>query len=211
MNDFCPIVKQECKKDECVMWSDEKCLLVRTLEIRVRGFERLFEQPAPISYEEEKVEAPGIKKTEIPTEIETSTPEELATELVSFSKKEFPGEEPWIVGHAAQYFWKGKNIDKWGASPEMQLKVEKVERLARKQLEDEQKAEEKKRLEKEMAGLASLADSCTAWARERGLRRLTYNDVIVFFAEKGVEGEVLSGQTKRALYAKVNLELRTGK
>ena len=32
INTFCPLTRDKCKGDECVMWKNEKCILVSFLE-----------------------------------------------------------------------------------------------------------------------------------------------------------------------------------
>ena len=176
------------------------------MESFVRPPEEEFEEhvpvPIPSSYGYEE-----ISRGEIPEEIKSATPEELAAELLSFAKKEFPEEERIWIRDIATLFWRSKNLERWGLPPEVQLKIEKAEMLAQKQLDSEREIKEREQqLEKERAELPSLINSCVDWAKERGLKRVTKADIEAFLLEKNIE---ILPQTQRALYAMVNVQLKT--
>ena len=170
------------------------------MENFVKQPEEEIEERIPLDYETEE-----IREKEVPTEIKLATPEELAAKLVDFAKKEFPDEERIWIRNISQLFWKSKNIERWGLLPEIQLKIEKAEMLAQKQLDNEREIKEKEQLEKEKAELPSLVSSCVDWARERGLKRITKADVEAFLLEKNIE--ILS-QTQRSLYVMANVEIK---
>lgn len=202
---FCPLIREKCKGNKCVLWKDEKCLVITFMESFVRPPEEEFEEhvpvPIPSSYGYEE-----ISRGEIPEEIKSATPEELAAELLSFAKKEFPEEERIWIRDIATLFWRSKNLERWGLPPEVQLKIEKAEMLAQKQLDSEREIKEREQLEKERAELPSLINSCVDWAKERGLKRVTKADIEAFLLEKNIE---ILPQTQRALYAMVNVQLKT--
>jgi len=200
MNDQCPFYKKKCLGNQCVMWKDESCLIVSFMENFVKQPEEEIEEHIPLDYETEE-----IREKEVPTEIKLATPEELAAKLVDFAKKEFPDEERIWIRNIAQLFWKSKNIERWGLPPEIQLKIEKAEMLAQKQLDNEREIKEKEQLEKEKAELPSLVSSCVDWAKERGLKRITKADVEAFLLEKNIE---ILPQTQRSLYAMANVEIK---
>jgi len=199
MNTFCPIIKEKCRGNECVMWRDERCLIIAFMEIFVRAPE---EENIAIStgYEYEEID-----KVEVPEEIKSATPEELAVNLISFVKEEFPDNKRIWIPNIASLFWSSKNVERWNLPSDIKLKIEKAERLAQRQLENEREIKEKERLETEKIELPSLVGSCVDWAREHGLKRVTKADVEAFLLEKNIE--ILS-QTKRALYAMVNVQLK---
>ena len=203
MNIFCPLIREKCKGNECVMWVDEKCLLITFMKNFVQPPEEEFEERVslPISYEHEEI---SVK--EIPEEIKSATPEELAAELISFAKKEFPDEERIWIRNIASLFWRSKNLERWGLPPEIQLKIEKAEMLAQKQLDTERDIKEREQLEKEKAELPSLVNLCVDWVKEHGLKRVTKADVEAFLLEKNIE---ILPQTQRALYAMVNVQLKS--
>ena len=80
--------------------------------------------------------------------------------------------------------------------------------LAQRQSESEQEIKVKEQLEKEKTELPSLVSLCVDWAKEHGLKRITQSDVDAFLMDKTIE--ILS-QTKRALYAMANVELKKSK
>ncbi len=199
MNTFCPIIKEKCRGNECVMWRDERCLIIAFMEIFVRAPEE--ENIAiPTGYEYEEID-----KVEVPEEIKSATPEELAVKLISFVKEEFPDNKRIWIPNIASLFWRSKNVERWNLPPDIKLKIEKAERLAQRQLENEREIKEKERLEMEKIELPSLVGSCVDWAREHGLKRVTKADVEAFLLEKNIE---ILPQTKRALYAMVNVQLK---
>ena len=203
MNTFCPLIREKCKGNECVMWVDEKCLVVTFMEDFVKPPEEEFEERValPISYEHEEM---SVK--EIPDEIKSATQEELAAELISFAKKEFPDEERVWIHNISPLFWESKNIERWNLPPDIKLKIEKAEMLAQRQLENEREVKEREQLEREKAELPSLVNSCVDWAREHGLKRVTKADIEAFLLEKNIE---ILPQIQRALYAMVNVQLKS--
>ena len=107
MNISCPFFKDECRGNECVMWKDEKCLIVTFMENFVRPPEEEREERAPIV-----VGHLGLEEKEVPDEIKSATPEELAAELISFAKKEFPDEERVLIHRVSDLFWGSKNVER---------------------------------------------------------------------------------------------------
>lgn len=204
MKILCPFFKNDCKGNECVMWKDEKCLIVSFMESILTEPEE-FEGREPIT-PAQIISGTGLEEVEIPGEIKSASPEELAVELISFTKKELSGEERMRVRKVAQLFWGGKKIERWGMPPEIRLKIDKAEMLAQKQLDTEREVKEREQLEKEKMGLPSLTNLCVDWAKEHGLKRVIQSDVEAFLMEKNVE---LLRQTERSLYALVNVKLRS--
>jgi hypothetical protein len=92
--------------------------------------------------------------------------------------------------------------------PEIQLKIERANYLAERQIEQEEDAKKKRRLAEEKEELPSLVSQCLDWARLNGLKRLTLSDIDTFIMEKDLN---LLHETKRAMYSMVNLKLKTGK
>jgi len=200
MNAFCPFSKETCRGSECVMYRDEECLIVSFLQSTSEGISPSVEITEPSGIEIHRPEA------EVPDEIKSATPEELAAELISFVKKELSGEERMWVRKVSRLFWGGKGVERWLMPPDVRLRMEKAEMLAQKELDTEQKVKEREQLEKEKAGLPSLVNLCVDWAIERGLKRVTQADVQAFLMEKNVE---VLRQTERSLYALANVKLRS--
>jgi len=197
MATFCPLIKDKCKKSECLAWKDDACLIFVFLDIQIEN-NKLADLD---DFDEEEPQ-------EIPAEIKTSSPEKLAHELVAFSKAEFGTEsdDPIYIHQITDYFWKSKKIDKWDLPPDLELKIEKAERLADQILEKEQKEQTAKRLEKESAELPALVEDCMKWAQQKGLKKVTHADVDAYLMKKKLN---IHYETQRNLYVTVNLELKT--
>jgi len=143
---------------------------------------------------------------EVPAYIKSATPEELATELVSFVEREFAHEERIWIPRAAEFFWEEKGIKKWEMPADVRLKLEKAELLAQQQIQSKREADLEAQLEKEKAEMPELTTQCVTWARRQGLSRLTQADVDAFLLEIGRE---ILPQTKRAIYATADVQLKS--
>jgi hypothetical protein len=64
-----------------------------------------------------------------------------------------------------------------------------------------------KRANRERKGKTpSIVDSCIDWIKEHGFKRVTHANLGAFLIEKNIE---IISQTRRALYAVVNMKLRS--
>jgi hypothetical protein len=88
----------------------------------------------------------------------------------------------------------------------VRLKVEKAEMLARRIIEQEEEDSEREQQEKEKGELPSLVNMAIDWAREHGLKKLTFGDVEAFLAEKNIDP---LRQTKRQIYSMANVHLKS--
>jgi ribosomal protein L31E len=200
MSTFCPIIKEQCKAEECMAWRDDKCLIFSYLETLVAlPYRESDEEDDELEFSEQR---------KVPEHIKSATPEELATELVAFAKREFAHEEMIWIPEVAEFFWEKKGIEKWDMPADIRLKLEKAESLAKQQIESEREAELKAQLEKEKAELTELVAQCVTWASEQGLSRLTNSDIDAFLLEIGRE---ILPQTKKAIYATANVQLKSAK
>jgi hypothetical protein len=204
MNNFCPIIKEGCKGSNCISWKDDKCLIFFFLETSTRYSTVSTDD----DIDDNEFEFEDDKPQKAPPEIEAATPEQLANDIVSFTKKEFAGEEMIWVSQSARFFWDSKGINRYALSAEDNLKIEKAERLAQQQLNAEREIETQKKLEIERAELPQLVEKCTQWAKERGITKLVLADVDTFLLEKSIQ--VLQ-PTRRAIYATTNTNLKSGK
>ncbi|MEM4203671.1 MAG: hypothetical protein QXS54_06345 [Candidatus Methanomethylicaceae archaeon] len=128
INIFCPFIRDTCKGNLCVMWKDERCIIISFLES--------FQEELTLEEGRPKIqEELGFGSEEIPDWLAEATPEELAEEIVDFVKKEFNEDTYILNGTLIEYFWKNKGIFKFSLPPEDQLEVEKAEYLALKKLE----------------------------------------------------------------------------
>jgi hypothetical protein len=202
MDNLCPFFKETCHGNECVMWKNEECLLVTFLQ--------RIQEGVPTS--EEGIDRTGMilhrEEAEVPKWLKTSTPEELAVEMLEFKDKEFQKEEKVSFHTLSRFFWQNKGVERFFLPPKAQLKIEQANYLAERQIAKEEDAKKKKRLSEEKEELPSLVSQCVDWARINGLKRLTLADVDTFIMEKDLD---VLNETKRAIYAMGNVRLKSGK
>lgn len=206
MNSLCPFYKENCKGNECVMFKNEVCLIVSFLE---HVSEEIPEEEIS---EEEGIERSGLiphrEEAEVPDWIKKRTPEELAVEILEFTKKEFPEGEGFGYHSASRYFWESKGVHEFLMPSEAQIKIQRANFLAQKELDKQAEAERKRRLQEEKDELPSLVGKCVDWARINNLNKVTLADVDTFLLDKDLD---LMRETKRAIYSTANLRLKTGK
>jgi len=209
MDNLCPFFKESCHGNQCIVWKNEECLLVGLLQ-RIQEGVPLPEENVPSS--EEGIERAGVllhrEEAEVPKWLKTSTPEELAVEMLEFKEKEFPDEDKVSFHTLSRFFWDNKGVERFFLPSEAQLKIERANYLAERQIANEEDAKKKKRLAEEKEELPSLVSQCIDWARINSLKRLTLADVDAFIMEKELD---LLNETERAMYAMANVKLKSGK
>jgi hypothetical protein len=205
MNTFCPFLKENCKGNECVMFKNEECLIVSFLK-------NVSEEDRPEVSEIEGIERGGLilhrEEAEVPEWIKKRTPEDLAVEILEYKKKEFPEDEEVSFHTVSDFFWKSKGVESYLMPSEAQLKMDRAEFLAEREITKKEEAQKKKRLMEEKEELPSLVSQIIDWARINGLKRVTLSDIDTYILEKDLD---ILYETKRALYAMSNLKLKTGK
>lgn len=215
MGTYCPLARENCKQDDCVMWRNENCLIIQIIEDFTLGPEGIAVDGTLEDYKDFGISLPitppgssGYHSSpkQVPKEIEQSSPEELAQELTTFANEEFPDEENLYIARFSDLFWKKKNLERWDLPFDIEMKVRKAEILAQTKLSEERQARLKKQLEEEKTELDKLVSSCVVWAKDQGLSRLTKSDVEVFLMEKEIN---ILYQTKNALYAMSNTRLKS--
>jgi hypothetical protein len=193
MNSFCPFFKEKCKGNECVMWKDDKCLIISLVE-------RLL-----IYHEKETAERETTK--EILEAMKLATDQELAVELLAFAKKLFSYVEDIDLFIASRSFWENKGINERTAPSAIKLKMHNVETLAVNMFEAEMRLMEKEQIEEEKnEKLPPLVDLCVDWAITNGLKSVTQSNIKVFLDERN---EILHHETLILLHARVNLKLKS--
>jgi len=201
MKTFCPFFKETCKGNECVMFKNGECLIVSFLQIASEG------GPSP-----EEIMASGIEihreEAEVPDWIKTRTAEELAVEILEFKKKEFPEDEYLGLHTISNLFWENKGIEHYQMPSEIRLKINRANILARTQVHREAEKQRKEQMQKEKEGLPSLVSHCIDWARTNGLKRLTLADIDAYIMERNLD---ILKETRRALYAMANVQLKSRK
>lgn len=181
-NTFCPLLRDTCKGNECIMLRDEECLLVSFLET--------VREDAPTPEEGMPQIQEGIDW------IEKRTPEELAAEILEFIKKE-EAEKGFDYYSASRYFWESKGIQELLMPFEVRSKMQRADLLA-----------ERQKLQEEKDELPALVGKCVDWARTNNLNKVALADVDAFLLEKDLH---LLRETRRALYSMANLKLKSRK
>jgi len=182
------------------MFRNEECLIVSFLQSVSEG----------VPPTEETMETSRIRfsreEAEVPDWIKTRKPEELAVEMLEFKRKEFSEDEDLGFHTISNFFWKSKGIERYFMPSDIQLKVERANILARKEILKEADIKKRERLKKEKEELPSLVSQCIDWARTNGLKRLTLADIDAYIMERNLD---ILRETRRALYAMANVQLKS--
>lgn len=209
MNSLCPFFKENCKGDECIMWRNENCVIALFLERASEVSEQTKEEDISIEEPEENMRTGSIMHSEgdTPECLKDVTPEELAVEMIEFAKKEYPEEEGRRGFYTvSRFFWETKGVSRFFLSSEAQLKVDKANFMAEKEITKQEEAKKRQQLEKERGELPSLASQCVDWARMKGLKRLALTDIDAFLFDKEIS---ILKETKRVLFSMANSELKS--
>jgi len=155
MDNLCPFFKEKCHGNECIMWENEECLIASFL----KHISEVPEEGLPST--EVESEKSGMilhrEEAEVPKWLKTSTPEELAVEILEFREKEFPEEEEKPSFHTlSRFYWQNKGVERFFLPAEAQLKIERANYLAERQMTKDEDAKKKKRLAEEKEELPSL-------------------------------------------------------
>jgi hypothetical protein len=199
MNTFCPFFKDVCRGNECVMFKNGECLIV--------AFLQNLSEETPQS--EGLLETSGFElrqETDVPNWLETKTAEEIAEDILEFKKKTFPEEESLSIYTVTNFFWERQGIEQFHMPSEIRLKIQQADTLAQIMARKEQEKMKNERMEKETAELPSLVSRCVDWARTNGLKRVTVADVDAYILERNLD---ILKETRRAIYAKTNVELKS--
>ena len=153
------------------------------------------------------------EEPEVPDWIKTKTPEQLAAEMLEFTKKEFSEDYLGLYTRLGfhtvyDFFWKSEGIKRYYMPSDIQSKIERANILFQKEILKEADRRKRERLKKEKEELPSLVSQCVDWARANGLKKLTLADTDAFIVERNLD---LLYETKRALYAMTNVKLKSKK
>lgn len=194
MEKFCPLIKDMCKKADCVLWVDE-CLILSYLK-------NSSKEPIALGFEDEEDEEPSV-----PNEIQKLSADELGEKILCYVKKELTDENAGQIDYGLfSEYWDDAGVEnKFSFPGRILAKMNKAEKVARKKWEEEIKEKSRARYEKEKADLPQLIQDCVNWARQNNLVKVTKSDISTFLLEKNAE--VLS-ETKTMLYSKANVQLK---
>lgn len=136
MGTLCPLIKENCVKNICVMWKDNRCTLVTFLEVEIID-------PYNLNIEKGDIKQKSVSKEPdpLPLEIDAVSHKQLAQEIVSLAKQNFSLENDELFSlpyEVTEYFWTTKGIiDQRGLPESTKLKIKQAEKLADLLLEKE--------------------------------------------------------------------------
>lgn len=205
MPSLCPFFRSECKESNCVMWDNEDCLIINFL----RTFSEEFRASEPAEETNGKVSVPFRflePQTIIPEEIKNATAEDIAKEYIHFVETEFPDSDMHSVLRNFSIFLQTKNLaNRWNLPPDISVKIQKAENLAREIIGKKIEEQHKHQLEQEKKELKSLIENCVTWSRKYNLNKVTYSDIDAFLLENEI---TILPETRRSLYSMTNLALK---
>lgn len=83
---FCPLIKTDCKKDECIMWRENDCVMPNFMFVHSKEKPVFADYTREVDEEEEEITiSRGVSKST--KAIFAKSVEELAEELVDLAKK----------------------------------------------------------------------------------------------------------------------------
>ena len=197
---FCPFFKEDCKGNQCVMWLDENCIIVYFLQKIQTAI------PSEEDVDSGQIEFyPEISPREVPDYIKTISPEDLASEYVTFIKTEFPDPEIQPSFNIFDLFLRSKGVDnRFGLPIEIEMKISKARAFFSMEQEKEREQERQMRMEQERAELPSFVDRFGDWLAERGLKKARLVDVSRFTSEYELD---LLSDTHRDILERIQLRL----
>ncbi len=189
MNTFCPLIKDECKKDECVMWGGAECLVVEGI-VHCRVF----------SHAVTAGEAPEeVVESEADVKVLHAADEDLADEAFRcLAQKGFQSE--------TQFFWRSKGVDKFFGPATVREKISRVEEILDKRMEEARLEREQHKREEERSRMPELIEQCLRWAKQNGLTKVQNADAESFLCD--VRIELCDSFNKKMLRIKVSEKLK---
>jgi len=172
---FCPFVNDQCKGNQCMMWSNESCL--------VAGF---FKTPSfeneSIAFDTERIFEPR-KSSTVPQWFKLATEKEIVEAYFEFIDKEFPETERPQYG-MVDLFLQTKGVENiWNLSTDLSLKIQKIKATIQLEREKRQTARKLLRIETENMEVESLALQFLDWIDEKSMTKMYKKDVAQFLLE----------------------------
>ena len=186
MGMFCPLIKDECKKSECVMWNDGKCILIEAIKEIAYGYASP-EEPHDIQ--------PKID-TKPKIDLNKLSPEEIASMVLNFFKEKLPNRSPKQASstEVISMFLEERGFNLFSLPTKLRFKIEEARDIILSKIADE---------ERKM--MPQLIKECVEWAKSNGLKKVRQTDIELFLIERRIK---LTYESQKLLYAKVNMELK---
>ncbi len=172
---FCPFVNDQCKENQCMMWSNESCLVV--------GFfmASSFESET-VEFDTETLFEPRQSST-VSQWFKLATEKEIVEAYFEFIEKEFPESDRPPYG-LSDLFLRTKGIENgWNLSTDISLKIQKVKATIGLEQEKREGARKLQRMETENLQVESLALQFLDWIDEKSITKMYKKDVSQFLSE----------------------------
>jgi len=194
---FCPFIKEVCKENICMMWSNDICLVANYLK-------EVQEIPSEIEFDGLPIEIEPRSKKEVPTWLQLSTPQEIIEEYFKFINAEFPeSERPQY--NVFELFLQTKGLENiWSLPAEVSLKIRKTRALLQIEQEKRRERDRQLRIEKEKTQVEYFALQFVDWMQENSIDKIYKKEVSRFAQEKGLD---LLWETHDAIFNKAKVEL----
>lgn len=194
---YCPFSQQDCKTSDCVMHNNGDCLIQSWLKGRV-----VLSQSADTRNWRVPDPDPAICKWLTDTPIKG-----IAKELAQYVRECTPDDQdPYYTWGMDSKFFNSKGLVNIPES--MQDKIDQATHIAEQILTAERLAKEHARTFKERKKLPKIIEDCIAWAKELGLRSLTFGEVDEFLNQQGIE---LERRNRQSLKVQINIRLKQTK
>jgi len=171
MSVLCPFFKEQCKGNQCMMWKEEKCLILNFLEqgmILGEGVE------TPVFQRQESLDPSTLEY------IDTISAEDLASEGLEFWQKKYPNDYT-MQYEAFELYLQSKGLNQtWGAPADTIQKIYNARMLLNRKVE-------KLRIEKEKLEIPSVTDRFIDWLEGRGETQAKLNEVSRFIKENDLD------------------------
>jgi hypothetical protein len=171
------------------MWKEDVCCIANFLQT--------------FGFSNEEVDETEYRAPECPEWLQEMTAEQIGQDVFKFGKEEFP-EDPFFSQTAGYHYWQNKGIQISAMPADIQLKIEKAERLTN----NLQKKEKEERIRQERQQLPSLVKDCVDWAKSNEIKPLLVRDVNTFALENELD---LLRETIGALCSMANTRLKKEK
>ena len=207
---FCPIIKEECKKDNCMMWSKDNCLILHFLFDKIKQIEQHFNF-------RKKAEKYIIPEEKIPDELMNTSIEEMAEKIYTRYIREFPIKittrkvgicstlkRPYLDYNMPEYFLNLSNF-RGHKHRELSYKINIAKDIVNKRLCRNWENLYKEKFEREKELVTKLSDEVIDWAQKLNLKELKETDLQVFLIENNL---CLLKESATNLFNLANLKLK---
>jgi len=183
---FCPIIKETCKQDVCMMWSEDKCAFIQFFFGRLDQIKNQVKQAEKYKKERSKKEIPEILKNSNPEELANimfekyveANPVKILTRQTGVCTPMRPR-----LGFRAQYQYLDMPKRSMFNHPEIEIKIERATEIVNKRLCVEWDEKYRERFEEEKDKIDKISADVLAWSRNLQLKEIKEADLQVYLVE----------------------------